>query len=64
MTTRDAESDNPTIVAPSGRTFKITGTKLYVPVVTLSKENEMKLLELLKSGLTVKWNKHRSQMTV
>ena len=28
---------NPAIVDPSGATFKITDTKLYVPVVTLSK---------------------------
>ena len=40
--------------------------KLYVPVVTLSKENDTKLLEQLKSGFkrTIKWNKYRSQMTV
>ena len=39
---------------------------MYVPVVTLSKENDKKLLEQLKSGFkrTVKWNKYRSQMTV
>ena len=36
---------NPAIVAPSGVTFKITDTKLYVPVVTLSKQNGIKLLE-------------------
>ena len=41
---------NPAIVAPSGATFKITGTKLYVPVVALSKGNDAKLLEQLKSG--------------
>ena len=28
----------PAIVAPSGVTFEIADTKLYVPVVTLSKE--------------------------
>ena len=39
MTTRDAEGGNPAIVAPSGAKFKITDTKLYVPVVTLSNEN-------------------------
>ena len=50
MTVRDAEGDNPAIVAPSGAKFKITDTKLYVPVVTLSKENDIKLLEQLKSG--------------
>ena len=39
---------------------------MYVPVVTLSTENDKKLLEQLKSGLkrTVKWNKYRLQMTI
>ena len=40
MTRRDAQGNNPAVVAPSGATFKITDTKLYVPVVTLSKEND------------------------
>ena len=35
---------------PENATFKITDTKLFVPVVTLSKENDIKLLEQLKSG--------------
>ena len=30
--------------------FKITDIKLYVPVITLSQENDTKLLEQLKSG--------------
>ena len=37
MTVRDAESDNTAIVAPSVAKFKIADTKLYVPVVSLSK---------------------------
>ena len=41
---------NPAIVAPSGAKFKTTDTKLYVPVVSLSKENDTKILEQLKSG--------------
>ena len=41
---------NAPIVPPSSATFKITDTKLYVPVVTLSKENDTELLEKLKSG--------------
>ena len=43
-----------------------TDTKLFVPVVTLSKENDTKLLEQLKTGFkrTIKWDKCRSQMTV
>ena len=66
MTVRAAQGDNPAIVAPTGLEFKITDTKLYVPVVTLSKENDIKLLEQLKSGFkrTIKWNKYRSQMTI
>ena len=52
-------NDPPAIVAPSGATFKITDTKLYVPVVTLSKENDINLSEKSKSGFkkTIKWNK-------
>ena len=51
---------------PENAIFQITDTKLYVPVVSLSKENDIKLLEQLKSGFkrTIKWNKYRSQMTI
>ena len=31
---------DPAIIAPSGATFKIKETKLYVPVVTLSKKEK------------------------
>ena len=46
-------------------TFKITDCKLYGPVVTLSAENDNKLLEQLKAGFkrTIKWNKYRSEMS-
>ena len=66
MTARPGQGGNPAIVAPAELEFKITDTKLYVPVVTLSKENDTKLLEQLKTGFikTIKWNKHRSQMIV
>ena len=68
MTVKAVGNNNnpPAIVAPTGLEFQITDTKLYVPVVTLSKENDIKLLEKLKSGFkkTIKWNKYRSQMTV
>ena len=37
MTVRDAEGDNTAIVAPSVAKFKLADTKLYVPVVSLSK---------------------------
>ena len=38
---------------------------LYVPMVTLSAENNNKLLEQLKSGYkrSIKWNKYMSQMS-
>ena len=51
---------------PTGLEFQIKDTKLYLPVVTLSKENDIKLLEQLKSGFqrTIKSNKYRSQMTI
>ena len=68
MTVRAGGNNNdPTaIAAPARLEFQITETKLYVPVVTLSKENDKKLLEQLKSVFkkTVKWNKYKSQMTI
>ena len=48
MTVKAAQGDNPAIVAPTGLEFQITDTKLYVPVITLSKENDKKLLDQLK----------------
>ena len=47
MTVRSEQGGNSAIVALSGAIFKITATKLYVPVVTLSKENDTKRLEQL-----------------
>ena len=49
---------------PEDATFKITDIKLYVLVVILSKENDIQLLEQLKTGFkrTIKWNKYRSQI--
>ena len=66
MIEREAEGDNPAIVGPTGLEFKITDTKLHVPAVTLSKENDTKLLEQLKTGFkrTIKWNKYISQITI
>ena len=42
--------------------FAITDTKLYVPVVTLSTQDNTKLLHQLKSGFkkTINWNKYQS----
>ena len=48
------------INSPTHAKFEITDCKLYVPVVTLSAENDNKVLEQLKSGfrITIKWNKY------
>ena len=51
--------------APTDATLSIDDCKLYAPVVTLSKDNEIKLLSNLKSGFKreIEWNKYRSQMS-
>ena len=66
VTRKNAQVKNPAIVPPAKLEFKITDTKLYVPVVSLSKENDIKPLEQLKSRFkrTIKWNKYRSQITI
>ena len=63
-----AQGDNPArleINAPTGAAFRIKDCKLYVPVITLSAENDNKLLDQLKTGFkrTIKWNKYRSEMS-
>ena len=57
--------DGGNTAAPTGATFAINDCKLYVPVVTLSKDDEIKLLTNLKSGFRreIIWNKYRPQMT-
>ena len=67
--TREADLEaDPAVVGinnPTNAVFEITDCKLYVPVVSLSTENENKLLDQLKTGspVTVKWNKYRCQIT-
>ena len=67
--TREADPDADPAVAginnPTNAISKIKDIKLYVLVVTLSAENDNKLLEQLKSGFkrTIKWNKNRSEMS-
>ena len=52
-----------TNVANQNTTFKITDTKLYVPVVTLSTQDNSKLFQQLKSGFkgVINWNKYLSK---
>ena len=52
-----------TDIANPNPTFTITETNLYVPVVTLSTQDNAKLLPQLKSGFkrTISWNKYLSK---
>ena len=42
-------------------TFKITNTNLYIPIVTLSSKDNVKLVKLLQEGFKrpVCWNKYQ-----
>ena len=44
--------------------FQITETKLYVPVMTLSTQDNVKLLQQLKSSFKkiINWNKYESDI--
>ena len=67
--TREADPDANSALAgiknPINPTFEIKDTRLYVPVVILSAENDNKLLEQLKIGFkrTIKRNKYRPEMS-
>ena len=55
-------SENCVIYSATGKTkFAITDTKLYIPVLTLSTEDNIKLLKQLESGFkrTINWNKYK-----
>ena len=51
--------------ATGGTKFKITDRKLYVLVVILSPQDNVKLLEQLKSGFkrTINWNKYQEKVS-
>ena len=53
-------------IASQEPTFAITDTKLYVPVATLSTQDNAELLEQLKSDfkITFNWNKFEPKVTV
>ena len=73
--TRNARAANPdndppiplinAVNNPTNAILKINYCKLYVLVVTLSSEEDNKLLDQLKSGFkrTINWNKYMSQMS-
>ena len=52
-----------TAIQNQNATFAITDTKLYVPVVTLSTQENTKFLQQLKSGFkrVINWNKYLSK---
>ena len=68
-TTRTGNYENDPVVCriddPADAIFKITDTRLYAPVATLSTDDDNKILEQLNSWFkrTIKWNKYRSEMT-
>ena len=47
-------------------TFAVTDTRRYVPVVTLSTQDNAKLLQQIKSSFkrTINWNKHQSKVSM
>ena len=49
------------LTVANAATFKITDAKLYVPIVTLSAENNVKLSKLLSDGFSrfIYWNKYK-----
>ena len=62
---RQTNLDGGNTAVPTGASLAISDCKLYVPVITLSKDDEIKLLTNLKPGFKreIKWNKYRSQMS-
>ena len=47
-------------------TFAITDTKLYLPILTLSTQDNVKLLHQLKSGFerTINWKKYQLKVSI
>ena len=59
-------SENCVISSATGETkFTITDTKLYVQIITLSTQDNAKLLKELRSGfkITINWNKYQSKVS-
>ena len=48
----------------ANRTFKITNTKLYVPIITLSSKDNVKLVKLVEEGFKrpVYWNEYQTKI--
>ena len=54
------------VTETNSATFQINNDKLYVPVVTLSINDNIKFLENIKQGFkrTISWSKYRSEITI
>ena len=52
------------ISAIADTTFKITNTKFYVPIITLSSKDNVKLVKLLEEGFKrpVYWNEYQTKI--
>ena len=63
-TQREINLDGGNTEASTDASLAISDCILYVPVISLSKNDEIKSLTNLKSGLKreIKWNKYRSQI--
>ena len=50
---------------PTSAAFQINNAKFYIPVVTLSVNDNIKFVENTKQGfkITISWNKYRSEIT-
>ena len=59
------EVDYELVTATIHTIFHINNAKLYVPVVTLAVNDNIKFLENIKQGFkgTISWNKYRSEIT-
>ena len=59
--TTAAIGENANTTGADSATFKITDAKLYVPIVALSAEDNVKLLKLLSEGfkISIYWNKYK-----
>ena len=62
---RDINLNGGNTEASTDASLDINDCKLYIPVVTLSKDDEINLLTNLKSGFKreIEWNKYRLQMS-
>ena len=59
-------SEDCAISSATGETkFRITDAKVYIPVLTLSTQDNAKLLRQLKSGFkrTINWNKYQAKVS-